>query len=102
MKRKEIVLFTFHISTYFSLADEFNHGSRDLDFERMVTKYSATGTKNLVDKKIKKERDGKRVAEGCAISSRMYATRIILCDVYARRSHRSLPSGNNAFPPAGM
>jgi len=56
VKRKEIVLFIFHISTYFSFADEFNHGSVIWVLRGWSRDNSAAGTKNLVDKKVKKER----------------------------------------------
>lgn len=39
--------------------------------------------------------DGKKRAEGCAVPSRMYAARVIPRDVYAWRSRRFLPPGNN-------
>lgn len=58
-------------------------------------RYSGGGNEERRRQEDKEREMEKMGAEGCAISSRMYATRVIPCDVYTRRSHRSLPSGNN-------
>ena len=52
--------------------------------------------KDIVDKGDKEremERKGRKDAPQS--QSRMYAARVIPCDVYVRRSRRSVPSGNN-------